>query len=167
LRVTNQTLRDKHDKATDHVKALSMEIISTMRELFKLHPLYGEQLKSLQTYVVGSNMSNVSRLADVGAGISSAEDVVLQEGVLEELHVPSRAQKVLELLKKEIDLVRLQQQIGKRVEEKISKDQRRYFLMEQLKSIKKELGIEKDDKSTLTQKWTFWALGSEDIDFKV
>ena len=129
-----------------------MEIISTMRDLFQLHPLYSEQLKSLQTFVVGANMSNVSRLADVGAGISSAEDVVLQEGVLEELHVPSRAQKVLELLKKEIDLVKLQQQIGKKVEEKISKDQRRYFLMEQLKSIKKELGLEKDEKSTLTQK---------------
>ena len=129
-----------------------MEIISTMRDLFKLHPLYSEQLKALQTFVVGANVGNVSRLADVGAGISSAEDVVLQEGVLEELHVPSKAQKVLELLKKEIDLVKLQQQIGKRVEEKITKDQRRYFLMEQLKSIKKELGLEKDDKSTLTQK---------------
>ena len=56
------------------------------------------------------------------------------------------------LLKKEIDLVKLQQQIGKRVEEKISKDQRRYFLMEQLKSIKKELGLEKDEKSALIQK---------------
>lgn len=69
--------------------------------------------------------------------------------------MPTRAQKVLELLKKEIDLVKLQQQIGKRVEEKITKDQRRYFLMEQLKSIKKELGLEKDDKSTLTQKYIF------------
>lgn len=42
---------------------------------------------------------------------------------------------------------------GKRVEEKISKDQRRYFLMEQLKSIKKELGIEKDDKTSLVEKF--------------
>eukprot|EP00210_Caulerpa_lentillifera_P005814 g5560.t1 len=144
LRVTIQTLKDKPHKATDHMKALTMEIISTMRDLFHLHPLYTEQLKSLQAFGVGANMSNVSRLADIGAGISS---------VLEELHVPTRAQKVLELLKKEIDLVKLQQQIGKRVEEKITKDQRRYFLMEQLKSIKKELGLEKDDKSTLTQKF--------------
>ena len=43
-------------------------------------------------------------------------------------------------------------EIGKRVEEKISKDQRRYFLMEQLRSIKKELGLEKDDKSALLQR---------------
>jgi ATP-dependent Lon protease len=97
---------------------------------------------------------------------------------------------VLELLKKEVELCRLQADIGKQVEEKISKDQRRYFLQvhlalaglhlrtsaachvlvyeciglrctsmsvrhaaqEQLRSIKKELGLEKDDKSALIQK---------------
>lgn len=39
-----------------------------------------------------------------------------------------RAAVVLELLKKEVDICRLQADIGKRVEDKISKDQRRYFL---------------------------------------
>lgn len=59
---------------------------------------------------------------------------------------------MLLLLKKEVELCKLQGEIGKRVEEKISKDQRRYFLMEQLRSIKKELGLEKDDKSALIQR---------------
>ena len=63
-----------------------------------------------------------------------------------------RADAVLLLLKKEVELCKLQGEIGKRVEEKISKDQRRYFLMEQLRSIKKELGLEKDDKSALLQR---------------
>ena len=63
-----------------------------------------------------------------------------------------RANAVLLLLKKEIELCKLQADIGKRVEEKISKDQRRYLLMEQLKSIKKELGMERDDKSAMVQK---------------
>ncbi len=63
-----------------------------------------------------------------------------------------RANAVLLLLKKEVELCKLQVDIGKRVEEKISKDQRRYFLQEQLKSIKKELGLEKDDKSALLQR---------------
>lgn len=64
-----------------------------------------------------------------------------------------RADAVLLLLKKEVELCKLQGEIGKRVEEKISKDQRRYFLMEQLRSIKKELGLEKDDKSALIQRY--------------
>jgi len=63
------------------------------------------------------------------------------------------------LLKKEVELCKLQGEIGKRVEEKISKDQRRYFLMEQLRSIKKELGMEKDDKSALIQRWAAPHLG--------
>ena len=63
-----------------------------------------------------------------------------------------RAAEVLLLLKKEVELCKLQADIGKRVEEKISSDQRRYFLTEQLRSIKKELGLEKDDKSALIQK---------------
>lgn len=59
---------------------------------------------------------------------------------------------MLLMLKKEIELCKLQAHIGKQVEEKISKDQRRYLLMEQLKSIKKELGMEKDDKSAMVQR---------------
>ena len=63
-----------------------------------------------------------------------------------------RMTAVLLLLKKEIELCKLQQDIGKQVEEKISKDQRKYFLNEQLKFIKRELGLEKDDKSAITDK---------------
>lgn len=44
------------------------------------------------------------------------------------LKLRCRASAVLELLKKEVELCRLQADIGKQVEEKISKDQRRYFL---------------------------------------
>ena len=69
-----------------------------------------------------------------------------------------RADQALLLLKKEGELVKLQQDISKRVEEKVSKDQRRYFLQEQLRSIKKELGLEKDDKSTLVQKYELQGL---------
>ena len=57
------------------------------------------------------------------------------------------------LLEKEVELGKLQADIGRRVEEKISGDQRRYFLMEQLKSIKKELGMERDDKTALQEKF--------------
>ena len=68
---------------------------------------------------------------------------------------------MLLLLKKEVELCKLQADIGKRVEEKISSDQRRYFLTEQLRSIKKELGLEKDDKSALIQKYALPMAGEE------
>ena len=47
----------------------------------------------------------------------------------------------------------MQQEISAKVEEKMTEAQRKYFLMEQLKSIKKELGMERDDKEALIEKY--------------
>lgn len=69
------------------------------------------------------------------------------------MHVSRRARLVLSLLKKEVELCKLQADIREQVEGKIMKEQRRMLLMEQLKSIKKELGLERDDKSALLQRW--------------
>jgi Lon-like ATP-dependent protease len=96
----------------------------------------------------GGDYNNASWLADVGATLTSADATKLQ-AVLRELSVPSRVDAVLLLLKQELDLVRLQAKIRERVEETISGEQRKHFLHEQLRSIKKELGMEKDDKRAL------------------
>lgn len=50
-------------------------------------------------------------------------------------------------------MLRLQQDIKQQVEEKMTNQKRTYFLQEQLKSIKKELGLEKDDKDTILNKF--------------
>ena len=52
------------------------------------------------------------------------------------------------------ELSKLQTEISKQVEDKMSETQRKYMLMEQLNQIKKELGLEKDDKETLIAKFT-------------
>ncbi|KAK2078600.1 hypothetical protein QBZ16_003440 [Prototheca wickerhamii] len=151
LRVAVEHLRDeRYDAEQDELKATTMEMISTIKELLVLHPLYNEQMRNFIQF--GADFHDLSRLADLAASLTTADAEALQ-GCLEELAVPQRAQQVLLLLKKEVDLCRLQADIGKRVEEKISRDQRRYFLMEQLKSIKKELGLEKDEKSAIVQRF--------------
>jgi ATP-dependent Lon protease len=151
LRLTVEHLRDEpYDASSDLLKATSMEMISTLKELLHLHPLYNEQMRNFIQF--GADFHDLSRLADLAASLTSSDAAALQ-AVLEELNVPERAERALLLLRKEAELVKLQQDIGKRVEEKISKDQRRYFLMEQLRSIKKELGLEKDDKTALVQKF--------------
>lgn len=48
---------------------------------------------------------------------------------------------------------KLQQKIGKEVEEKVKQQHRKFILQEQLKVIKKELGIEKDDKDAIGEKY--------------
>lgn len=59
----------------------------------------------------------------------------------------------LSLLKKELELSRLQQKIGREVEEKVKQQHRKYILHEQLRVIKKELGLEKDDKDAIEEKF--------------
>jgi hypothetical protein len=90
---------------------------------------------------------------DAAASLTSADDAALQ-GLLETLDVPARARMVLELLKREVELCRLQADIREQVEAKITKEQRRMILMEQLRSIKRELGLEKDDKAALVGRFT-------------
>ena len=90
--------------------------------------------------------------ADFGASLTTSLGPELQE-VLESEHLETRLAKTLDLLKKEKELSSLQQEINRDVEQRISKTNRKYFLNEQLKSIKKELGMEKDDKDALIQKF--------------
>ena len=48
---------------------------------------------------------------------------------------------------------KLQQKIGKEVEDKVKSVQRKYLLQEQLKVIRKELGMEKDDTESIIEKY--------------
>ncbi len=59
----------------------------------------------------------------------------------------------LKLLKKELEMSKLQQKISKEVEDKVKQQHRKYMLQEQMKAIKKELGIEKDDKDAIGEKF--------------
>ncbi|RTG82196.1 ATP-dependent Lon protease [Schistosoma bovis] len=83
----------------------------------------------------------------------SAGDTEELQAVLEEMNIHKRLRLSLNLVKKEYELGRLQQQIGREVEEKVKQQHRRYMLSEQLKVIKKELGLEKDDKDTIVEKF--------------
>ncbi|KAL0006346.1 hypothetical protein SO802_013907 [Lithocarpus litseifolius] len=67
--------------------------------------------------------------------------------------VYKRLKLTLELVKKEMEISKIQESIAKAIEEKISGEQRRYLLNEQLKAIKKELGLETDDKTALSAKF--------------
>ena len=124
------------------LKAYSISIISTIKELLKLNPLFKEEL---QIFLSHSDFSEPGKLADFAAALTTASREELQK-LLETLPVPDRIEGALLLLRKELDLSILQNNINKKIEAAISKNQREFFLREQLKAIKKELGIEKDDK---------------------
>lgn len=97
-------------------------------------------------------VDNPVYLCDLGASLSAADSSELQ-AIMEEMDVPKRLLLALSLLKKELELSKLQAKIGKEVEEKVKQQHRKYILVEQMKVIKKELGIEKDDKDAIVEKY--------------
>ncbi|MHB8709124.1 MAG: endopeptidase La, partial [Desulfuromonadales bacterium] len=99
-----------------------------------------------------SSMDDPGRLADFAANLTSADGNELQR-ILEAFDVRKRIDMVLVLLKKELEVSRLQSKISKSIEEKVSAQQREFFLREQLKAIKKELGLEKEGKDTELEKY--------------
>ncbi|XP_078159741.1 lon protease homolog, mitochondrial-like [Carex rostrata] len=150
LTVKVDHLKEKpYDKDNDRIKATSFEVISTLRDVLKTSSLWKDHV---QTYTQHIGEFNYPRLADFGAAISGANKLMCQQ-VLEELDVENRLKLTLELVKKEMEISKIQQSIAKAIEEKISGEQRRYLLNEQLKAIKKELGLETDDKTALSAKF--------------
>ena len=97
-------------------------------------------------------LDNPVYLADMSAALTNAETYQIQN-VLEEADLEKRLQLALELLKLELKRYKLQEKIRKDVESKMKESNRKYMLEQELKMIKKELGIEKDDKEDLISKW--------------
>ncbi|NGX54947.1 MAG: Lon protease 2 [Chlamydiae bacterium] len=127
---------------TDELKAYSLNIVSVIKELIKLNPLFKEEL---QIFLSHSDFTEPGKLADFAVTLTTASRKELQE-ILETVDMQERIDKALALLKKELDISRLQSTIYQKIEATITKSQKEYFLKEQLKTIKKELGIEKDEK---------------------
>jgi Lon-like ATP-dependent protease len=152
LMATTENYEHEPYVTNDEIKALTQEIIKTIRDIINLNPLYRESLQ--QMLQLGQRVvDNPVYLSDLGAALTAGETKDLVE-VLSEKDIPKRLYLALGLLKKEYELSKLQQKIGKEVDDKVKSVQRKYLLQEQLKVIRKELGMEKDDAESIVEKYT-------------
>ncbi|KAF8699296.1 Lon protease -like protein, mitochondrial, partial [Rhizoctonia solani] len=142
-----------YSKSNQYIRAVMSEIVSVFKDIAQLNPLFRDQITN---FTISQSANNVfdepDKLADFAAAVSTGEVNELQD-VLESLIVEERLQKALLVLKKELINAQLQSKISRDVESKIQKRQREYYLMEQLKGIKKELGMESDGKDKLIEKF--------------
>ncbi|MCF8303612.1 MAG: endopeptidase La [Bacteroidales bacterium] len=141
-------IQEGKPEMTDELKAYSQAIMSSVKELINVNPMMQEQMRLSLSQM---SYENPGLMMDVIASMLSAEADKMQE-LLEAIDLYQRSEKLLILLKEEIELSQLQEKIQKQINEKVNKQQKEYFLREQLKVIKQELGIEKDDKSTEIEK---------------
>ncbi|KAF2395752.1 ATP-dependent protease La [Trichodelitschia bisporula] len=142
---------EPHDKKSPTVRALTSEIVNVFKDIVHINHIFRDQVS---TFAMSQNPGNVgedpAKLADFAAATSSGEPQELQDA-LEALNMEDRLHKALLVLKKELMNAQLQSKISKDVESKIQKRQREYWLMEQMKGIRRELGIESDGKDKLIE----------------
>ena len=131
------------------LKAYAVAVIKSIKELIQLNPLHKEELS---LFMSRSSLSEPGRLADFAAALTTASGEELQD-LLETVSIRTRLRKALVLLKKEIDVSRIQVRISKQIEDKLTTQQRQFFLREQLKAIKKELGLQKEGKEAEVERF--------------
>jgi len=139
-------LEDEEDD-TSEVKALTRALISEMKQVSENNPLFSEEMRLNMI-----NIDHPGKIADFIASILNI-DKTEQQRILEILNVRKRMEQVLVFIKKEQELLKIQKKIQKEINEKIEKSQREYFLREELKAIKNELGMTTDAKSSEYQKF--------------
>jgi len=86
-----------------------------------------------------SGIDDGGRLIDTIAAHMSLK-IEEKQGVLEQVNVRDRLEKMMGLLESEIDLLQVEKRIRGRVKRQMEKSQREYYLNEQMKAIQKELG---------------------------
>jgi ATP-dependent Lon protease len=133
----------------EEVKAYSISIINCIKELVQLKPLFREELSLLMGNI---NLKEPGTLADFSSSMTTSSGEELQK-ILGTRSLLERVELALILLKKELEISKIQVQINKRIEDRLSTQQRQFFLKEQLKEIKKELGLSKDDKESEEEKF--------------
>jgi len=131
----------------EELKAMHFEVISSMKQLINTSYHIKDQYDQVIRFY---NLDSPARLADLVGGMSMGKRGDLQT-LLSENDVKARMSSALELIKRDLEFAKLQSLVKTQVEEKVAAEQRKYMLMQQLKAIKQELGIEKDDKSSIIQ----------------
>ena len=123
------------------IDALLRNIKTNFQQVVSLSPLLSDDLQTL-----AANITEAGRLADfIASSLTTIATAVKQE-VLETLDVRARMDALNRILIKELEVLELGSKIQSQVQSEVGKNQREYFLREQLKAIQKELG-EGDDQT--------------------
>ncbi len=139
--VAAEYLDDEEDD-TFEVKALTRALISEMKEVSENNPLFSEEMRLNMV-----NIDHPGKIADFIASILNV-DKNEQQKVLELLNVRHRMEQVLVYIKKEQELLRVQKKIQNELNERVEKNQREYFLREEMRSIQEELGTDSEGNAT-------------------
>ena len=127
------------------VEALAHNLKNTAREVIDMLPEIPVMAKQLL-----ESINAPGHLADL---ITANIDATIEEKqeILEAVHLKVRLKRVLELLSRQFEVMKLSNKINSQVKGEMSKTQREYYLRQQLKAIKEELGDKDDDENGIEE----------------
>ena len=135
-----RTKKAKSDELEAYVNVINKEFL----KLIKLtEDDYGDVAKTVDP------LENTSEFLDMVASYSITDERVKQE-VLESLNLTERAKVVLDRLKTEVGIAKIQRKIATKVKNTVTKEQKEYYLREQIKAIQEELGEYDEDKKEIS-----------------
>jgi ATP-dependent Lon protease len=117
------------------IDALMRNIKHNFQQVVSLSPLLSDDLQTLAT-----NIAEPSKLADFIASSLPTIGTPVKQEVLDTLDVRARMDMLNRVLIKELEVLELGSKIQSQVQSEVGKNQREYFLREQLKAIQRELG---------------------------
>jgi len=106
------------------LRAYTVAVVNTIKELLKHNPLYEEELR---LFASRFNVNEPNRLADFAASLTTASREDLQD-ILETHPIFDRLKKVVSLLNRELNVSKVQTKIRENIDERISEQQRKFFL---------------------------------------
>ena len=134
-------IEDTNDADRLEIDALARNIKTNFQQVVSLSPLLSDDLQTL-----AMNIAEPGRLADFIASSLSTITTAVKQEVLETLDIRARMDNLNRILIKELEVLELGSKIQSQVQSEVGKNQREYFLREQMKAIQKELG-EGDDQT--------------------
>ena len=126
------------EEITPQILALKRSVETAFDEYAELtHRLNGETLGTVR------EIDNLSIFADI---VASHVDIKIEEKqeLLETLDVCERMSRLHEILVREIEIMKIEQDISAKVKSQVNQNQKEYYLREQMRAIQDELGIDED-----------------------
>jgi len=136
-----EAVRVLPDPQAIEVDALQRNVRTAFERIVDLSPVLSADLTTL-----AANITDAGRLADFVASSVTALSTPVRQELLEEVDVRKRLELLNRALAKELEVLELGSKIQSQVQSEVGRNQREYFLREQMKAIQKELG-EGDDQA--------------------
>ncbi|HVN81887.1 MAG TPA: endopeptidase La [Terriglobia bacterium] len=121
------------------VEALRRSLLTLFQQMISLSPNLSSDLRG-----IAESLENPSNLVDLIATVTPSLSLLQRQDYLETLDVWKRMEKLNIELTREVEILELKSKIQTQVHDEVGKNQREYYLREQLKAIQKELGEGED-----------------------